>query len=167
MRAALRRAFRRWQTALDADAGEHPPLSPLFVSDDGAGTWSELKELPVRSTGDRHVAKYAPDGRLIVAFRDRAVCSQTYGHYVAWVGRYEDIVSRREGQYRIKLLHNAARTPQDAPGAGDADCGYSDLELLPGGTIIATTYVKYRAGPEKHSVVSTRFKIEETDALLK
>ncbi len=137
------------------------------VSDDCARTWSEPKELPAALTGDRHVAKYAPDGRLVVAFRDRAVCSQTYGHYVAWVGRFEDIVNRREGQYRIKLLHNAARTAQDAPGVGDADCGYSDLELLPGGTIIATTYVKYRAGPEKHSVVSTRFKIEETDALLK
>jgi hypothetical protein len=31
---------------------------------------------------------------------------------------------------------------------------------------VATTYVKYAPGPEKHSVVSTRFKISETDAML-
>jgi hypothetical protein len=30
---------------------------------------------------------------------------------------------------------------------------------------VATTYVKYRAGPEKNSVVSVRFKLAETDRL--
>jgi sialidase-1 len=34
---------------------------------------------------------------------------------------------------------------------------------LPDGTIIATTYIKYRDDDSKHSVVSTRFKIQETD----
>ena len=37
------------------------------------------------------------------------------------------------------------------------------MELLPDGTIVATTYIKYRAGTAKHSVVSTRFKLSETD----
>ena len=137
------------------------------VSTDDARTWSEPKELPAALTGDRHVIKYTPDGRLVVAFRDMAKVSPTYGHYVAWVGTFEDIENRREGQYRIKLLHNANRTAADAPGAGNTDCGYSDLELLGDGTILATTYIKYAAGPEKNSVVSTRFKLSETDALAK
>ena len=136
------------------------------VSDDGARTWSAPEELPAALTGDRHVMKYAPDGRLVVAMRDMAKTSPTYGHYVAWVGRYDDIVGRREGEYRIKLLHNAARTTADGPGQGNADCGYSDIELLPDGTLVATTYVKYHPGPEKHSVVSTRFTLAETDGLL-
>jgi hypothetical protein len=135
------------------------------VSTDDVRTWSEPKELPASLTGDRHVIKHAPDGRLVVAFRDMAKASPTYGHYVAWVGTFEDIENRREGQYRIKLLHNANRTAADAPGTGNTDCGYSDLELLGDGTIIATTYIKYAAGPEKNSVVSTRFKLSETDAL--
>lgn len=135
------------------------------VSNDDARTWTAPQELPAALTGDRHVMKYAPDGRLVVAMRDMAKTSATYGHYVAWVGRYEDIVGRREGEYRIKLLHNATRTTADAPGSGNSDCGYSDLELLPDGTFVATTYVKYRPGPEKHSVVSTRFTLAETDAL--
>ena len=135
------------------------------VSDDDSRTWSEPKELPAALTGDRHVMKYAPDGRLVVAMRDMSKTSATYGNYVAWVGHYEDIVGRREGQYRIKLLHNANRTPEDKPGTGNADCGYSDLELLPDGTFVATTYIKYRSGPEKNSVINARFKLAEMDAL--
>lgn len=45
------------------------------------------------------------------------------------------------------------------------DCGYPGLEVLPDGTIIATTYLQYHPGPEKHSVVSVRFKIEEIDRM--
>lgn len=136
------------------------------VSDDEARTWSPPRELPAALTGDRHAAKYAPDGRLVVAMRDMAKTSPTFGNYVAWVGRYDDIVAGREGQYRIKLLNNAGRTATDGPGRGNTDCGYSDIELLPDGTLVATTYVKYAPGPEKHSVVSTRFTLAETDALL-
>lgn len=35
------------------------------------------------------------------------------------------------------------------------------------GTIVATTYVKYAPGKEKHSVVSVRFNLATTDALVK
>ena len=42
---------------------------------------------------------------------------------------------------------------------------YSGLEVLPDGTIVATNDIKYQAGPEKHSVVSTRFKLNETDEM--
>ena len=66
-----------------------------------------------------------------------------------------DILAGRPGQYRIKLLHSHA----------GGDCGYPGVEVLPDGTIVATTYIKYRPGPEKHSVVCTRFRLEETDRL--
>ena len=135
------------------------------IGDANALHWSEPKELPAALTGDRHTIKALPDGRLVVAFRDMAKTSKTYGHYVAWVGTFDDIRNGREGQYRIKLLHNAARSTEDAPGSGSTDCGYSDLEQLPDGTILATTYVKTAGGPEKPSVISTRFTIAETDAL--
>ena len=145
----------------------HKNHSLFSISDDQAETWSEPRELPAALTGDRHVACFAPDGRLVVAMRDMAKSSASYGHYVAWVGRYEDIIEGREGQYRIKLLHNSNRTEKDVPGAGNVDCGYSDLEVLPDGTIIATTYVKYAVGAEQNSVVSARFQLKEIDALLK
>jgi hypothetical protein len=40
------------------------------------------------------------------------------------------------------------------------------LSTLTDGTIVATTYVQYAAGNEQNSVVSVRFKLSETDALL-
>jgi len=40
------------------------------------------------------------------------------------------------------------------------------MELLPDGTIVATTYIKYQPGKKKHSVVSTRFTLKGTDLLV-
>ena len=127
----------------------------IFSGDEGE-TWTDAVELPAALTGDRHQPRYSTDGRLVIPFRDMAAESATKGHFVAWVGTYDDIVSGREGQCRIKLLHSYAGT----------DCGYPGLELLPDGTFAATTYVKYTSGPEKHSVVSVRFNLDEIDARL-
>ena len=127
--------------------------SLMMFSDDEGETWSKAANTPWGLSGHRHCPKYAPDGRLVVPFRDRAPYSPTFGHFVAWVGPYEDIRNGRPGQYRIKLLHSYAGT----------DCGYPGLEVLPDGTFVATTYIKYKPGPEKHSVVSVRFKLHELD----
>jgi len=133
----------------------HKGRSLMMFSSDEAKTWSDPVDTPWGLTGDRHMGVYTEDGRLVVAFRDKALGSPTLGHFVAWVGTYDDIKAGKPGQYRIKLLHSYA----------GHDCGYPGMELLPDGTIVATTYVKYRSGKAKHSVVSTRFKIAETDAL--
>lgn len=125
----------------------------FITSDDEGKTWSEVKALPLGLHGDRHKAVYAKDGRLVIAFRDTGLKSPTKNHFVAWVGRYEDIGSGKDGEYRIKLLHSYKAS----------DCGYPGLELLPDGTVVATTYIKYREGPEQNSVVSTRFTLAETD----
>jgi hypothetical protein len=127
-----------------------------FSHDEGA-TWSEPVETSWPLTGDRHQPRYSDDGRLVICFRDMAADSATRGHFVAWVGTFQDIVDGADGQYRVKLLHSHAE--------GVSDCGYPGLELLPDGTFVATTYIKYRPGPEKHSVVSSRFKLSEIDAL--
>jgi flavin-dependent dehydrogenase len=132
-------------------------IALFMTSDDEGLTWSAAKPLPAGLFGDRHMPHYAPDGRLVVCFRDTGAGSPTKSHFVAWVGRYEDIVAGHDGQYRIKLLHSYKGT----------DCGYPGLELLPDGTFVATTYIKYRPGPELNSVVSTRFQLTETDALAK
>jgi len=83
--------------------------------------------------------------------------SPTKGHFVAWVGRYDDIVKDRQGQYRIKLLHQHGAKPWD--------CGYSGLELLPDGTLVATTCVKHKPN-ENNSIISVRFKLKEIDKKL-
>jgi|GEM_PF-6356196 len=137
---------------------KHKSNSLQMVSDDEGKTWSKPAETSWGLTGDRHCPRYAPDGRLVVVFRDVAQPCPPRGHFVAWVGRYEDIVKGREGQYRIKLMHHYGRA---------GDCGYPGLELLGDGTFAATTYIKHKPGPERHSVVSVRFKLDEIDRKLK
>lgn len=142
------------------DFAEGAAYNSLYcVSDNEGATWSLPKRLPAGLTGDRHAPLYTSDGRLVVAMRDtlRNGSTPTLGHFIAWVGRYEDVVAGRDGAYRVKLLHSYA----------GGDCGYPSLQRLPDGTIVATTYIKYAEGPEHQSVVSTRFKIEELDAMLK
>lgn len=131
-------------------AGSH-----YITSDDEGRTWSALKPLPEGLWGDRHAPRYSADGRLVVTFRDMGPDKRTHNHFVAWVGSYEDIVSGREGHRKILLLRSYA----------GSDCGYSGLELLPDGTLVATTYIKYREGAERNSVVSTRFTLAEVEQI--
>lgn len=116
-------------------------------------TWSAPKLLPETLFGDRHQAKYSRDGRLVIVFRDTGKDSPARNHFVAWIGTYADILKGNPGQFRVKLLHSYK----------GGDCGYSGLERLPGDTFVATTYIKYRPGPEKNSVVSVRFSLRDIE----
>jgi hypothetical protein len=127
--------------------------SLVMVSNDDGKTWSEMVELPGALTGDRHLARYTSDGRLLVVFRDMAHDTPTRGDFVAWVGTYEDILAGRQGQYRVRLLDNHGR-----PG----DTGYSGLERLHDGTFVATTYCVLKKG-EQPCIVSVRFTVDDLD----
>jgi hypothetical protein len=125
-------------------------LSKLIFSRDEGKTWSDPIESSWGVTGHRHHGVCLPDGRWVIAFRDTAPGSPTRNHFVVWLGTYEDIRERRPGR-RIKLLHSFA----------GSDCGYAALELLPDGTVFATTYIKYWNDNRKHSVVGVRIKPED------
>ena len=60
------------------------------------------------------------------------------GDWVAWVGKYDDIIGARQGQYRVRLMHNTK----------GADCAYPGVELLPDGTIVTTTYGHWTEGEQ-------------------
>ena len=126
--------------------------SMIMFSNDEGQTWSTPVEMPLSLTGDRHLPRYTNDGRLVIPFRDMSKGSRTFGDFVAWVGTYEDLVHRRPGQYRIRLLSSPKKI----------DLGYPGLERLPDGTFVATTYAVLKKG-EQHSVVSIRFTLKETD----
>lgn len=123
----------------------------MFSNDEGK-TWTAPRELPAALTGDRHVAKYAPDGRLFVSFRDTTRESATHGDWVGWVGTYDDIVNGREGQYRVRLMDNHK----------DVDCAYPGVEVLPDGTIVTTTYGHWIEN-EPPFIVSVRFTLGDID----
>lgn len=126
----------------------------LLRSDDEGRSWWGPTPLPHALAGDRHVAAHAPDGRLVVSFRDMAPGSPTRGDWVAWVGTYDDLVAGRAGRYRVRLMDNLHGT----------DCGYPGVEVLGDGTLVATSYGHWRAG-EAPYVVSVRFTLAELDAL--
>ena len=126
----------------------------MFSSDEGA-TWSSPRELPGALTGDRHTAKYTPDGRLVISFRDTTRDSRTQGDWVAWVGTWDDIAEGREGQYRVRLMDNLHRW----------DCAYPGVEVLPDGTVVCVTYGHWTEGAEPW-IACVRFTMEELDAML-
>ena len=132
----------------------HAGCRLMMFSHDEGKTWSQAEDTPWGLSGDRHQGVQLPDGREVIVFRDMAPSSPTRGHFVGWVGPYAAIHSKEvKGTYRIKLLHSYA----------GADCGYPGIHLLPDGTILATTYIKYWNDARKQSVVSVRFRIDETD----
>ena len=128
--------------------------SYLIISDDEGRTWTSPRELPGALTGDRHVGKYAPDGRLFLSFRDTTRDSPTHGDWVGWVGTYDDIIAGRQGQYRVRLMDNHQKI----------DCAYPGVEVLPDGTFVVTTYGHWSPGATA-TVVSVRFTLAEVDAL--
>jgi hypothetical protein len=125
----------------------------IFSADEGR-TWTPPRELPGALTGDRHTGKYAPDGRLLVSFRDLTHESPTRGDWVAWVGTFDDIARGREGQYRVRLMDNTK----------SADCAYPGVEVLPDGTFVVTTYGHWTEGEEPY-IMSVRLKLGELDRL--
>ena len=127
----------------------------IFSRDEGQ-SWSEPRALSGSLTGDRHVAKYAPDGRLFISFRDTTLESPTKGDWGAWVGTYDDIVENREGQYRVRLMKNHK----------SGDCAYPGVEVLPDGTFVTTTYGHWQPGQAPY-IASVRLKLQELDALQK
>jgi hypothetical protein len=124
----------------------------VIFSDDEGRTWTTPRELPASLTGDRHTAKYAPDGRLLVSFRDMGQDSPTKGDWIAWVGLYDDLVRGREGQYRVRLMDNQ----------NSWDCCYPGVEVLPDGTFVLTTYGHWTANEQPY-IVSVRLRLDEID----
>lgn len=135
--------------------------SYVMFSNDEAKTWTVPRELPGALTGDRHTGKYAPDGRLFISFRDTTHESATKGDWVGWVGRYDDIVKGREGQYRVRLMKNYPNAK-----GWNADCAYPGVEVLRDGTFVTTTYGHWQEAQPPY-VVSVRFKLAELDAKAK
>jgi hypothetical protein len=126
----------------------------VIFSDDEGRAWTAPRQLPGSLTGDRHVGKYGPDGRLFVSFRDTTHESPTRGDWAGWVGTYDDIVAGREGQYRVRLMDNRKA----------ADCAYPGVEVLPDGTCVATTYGHWTEGEQPY-IVSVRFTLADLDEL--
>ncbi|MCX8160756.1 MAG: glycoside hydrolase [Candidatus Saccharicenans sp.] len=130
--------------------------SQVIFSIDEGKTWSAPSSLPAALTGDRHVAKYLPDGRLLVVFRDMTEGSPTWGDWVGWIGRFEDLEKGTEGRFRVRFMDNHQ----------DGDCGYAGLEILPDGTIVTVSYGHWVEGHPPF-IVCVRISAKELGRLPK
>ncbi len=157
--------------------------SMLAFSYDEGNTWTKLKEAPSALNGDRHKAEYLKDGRLFITFRsierDKAKLSAVGEHsrnffsegWVAWVGTFDDIVSwyggnrTAEGQYRIKLAHTYNAGQSSASLNANGDTGYAGLAVLRDGTVITSSYGRFKADSSKTFIASKRINISDTDEL--
>lgn len=150
----------------------------ISFSNDRGLTWSDPKELPGSLTGERHTAKYTPEGRLVVLFRDYSPlnpANPSHGDWVAWVGRWDDLIKGGEGQYRIRLHRNYGNSTN----ANIGDCGYSGVEVLPDGEVLAISYGHWDLVPgSKHPnhpegrgaspyILQARFKLADCDRWVK
>ena len=125
----------------------------MMISRDEGKTWSEPRELPASLTGDRHTAKYLPDGRIFISFRDMLKSSPTKCCWVGWVGTYDDIVCGRDGQYRVLFKRTVN---------GIHDCAYPGVEILPDGTVVSVTYGRWEH-PDYSFIYRVKFNISELD----
>ena len=99
-------------------------------------------------TTERHLVCYAPDGWLMVAFRNQAKGLATKG---SWVGTYDDIIQGRKWQYRVRLRHQY--------GSSSFDWGYSGLKYLPTAPLTSNT----GRPPKKTRLSACRSKNNESD----
>lgn len=124
--------------------------SMVAFSDDAGLTWTDPREMPGALTGHRHESVNLPDGRTMVFMRDYSPLhleNPSHGDWVAWVGTFDDLEKGNEGEYRIHLRRNYGNSTNNNIG----DCGYSGVELLPDGTVLALTYGHWDLAPgSKH-----------------
>lgn len=152
--------------------------SMIAFSDDRGVTWSDPVELPGSLTGERHTAKYAADGRIVACFRDFSPLNPrnpSHGDWVAWIGTWDDLVNGNEGQCRIRLRRNYGNSTNNNIG----DCGYTGVEVLPDGRILAITYGHWDLVPGSNHpnhpqgrgqapyILQVRFRMEDVDRWLK
>jgi hypothetical protein len=158
--------------------------SQIIFSNDEGKTWSHPRPLPNELTGDRHVLKYTPDGRILAVFRDisrdavkpdledlaekreepnlskialeTGQGSPTEGDWVGWIGTWNDLVTGKKGQYRIRFKDNIHGW----------DCSYPGVELLTDGTFVVTTYGHWEKDREPY-ILSVRFTMKELDEKFK
>ncbi len=122
---------KRIACLLRENSRRHP--SQVIFSNDEGETWTRPLPLMPLLWGDRHTAKYLPDGRLFISYRCNWPGTDKpdfQGDWVAWVGRFEELVNEKPNGLFIRLKDNFKA----------ADCAYPGVEVLPDGTVVTTTY---------------------------
>lgn len=129
-----------------ARSQSHNNPATMFYSDDEGETWSRPADLPGSLAGERHKGLYDPvSGKLVITFRainyDKngnnafdGGSDWRCGDWEAWVGTYEDLMSLKDGDYRLILDEDWSNNTYSG------DTGYTGMVVLPDGTFVMDSY---------------------------
>lgn len=123
----------------------HNGGSMLIVSEDEGETWTAPTELPASLAGERHKIIYDnTTEKLYITFREIILDEDKDGFFsdddwkagdwLLWVGSYDDLISGKEGDFRIRLAEDF--TPSEKSG----DTGYAGFVLLPNRQFVLASY---------------------------
>ena len=144
--------------------------SLISVSTDEGETWSELKELPLCLTGDRHKAEYdATTGKVLISFRlclpgmkSSAFSTQNLlgGYWVGWVGDPQDLIDYATGDADKTQTIGDALIVLGKTNDGGTDCGYSGTACRDG-VFVLSSYGKFDAGASVPFIMQAKFKLSD------
>ncbi|MEG2087513.1 MAG: sialidase family protein, partial [Angelakisella sp.] len=153
------------ELALLARAQKKVTNAMVAFSTDEGEHWTAPVELPRVLMGERHKACYnRAQDRLVVTFRDIIRNPQQdeqwmAGDLMAWVGRYDDLHGRREGDYTVRL-------GKDYSLGRGGDCGYAGNVLTGDNTFAVTSYGHWdQEAPTESYVITALLDLTETDRL--
>ena len=144
--------------------------SLICVSTDEGETWSELKELPLCLTGDRHKAEYdATTGKVLISFRlclpgmrSSAFSAQNLlgGYWVGWVGDPESLIDYATGDADKSAAFGDALIVLGATNDGGTDCGYSGTACKDG-MFVLSSYGKFADGAANPFIMQAKFNLAD------
>ena len=140
--------------------------SYLIVSDDEGKSWSKPKELPITLTGDRHTAKYLPDGRLL--FRSDAEQQSALNLESLKV----QFPTKEIGLGGLELMTILCKASQVSMLLKlqiiqkNWDTSYPGVEILEDGNILTTTYGHWKQNQAPY-IIAVRIKAAELDEIAK
>ena len=144
--------------------------SLICVSTDEGETWSELKELPLCLTGDRHKAEYdLATGKVLISFRlclpgmkSSAFSTQNLlgGYWVGWVGDPQELIDYATGDADKSAAFGDALIVLGATNDGGTDCGYSGTACKDG-TFVLSSYGKFADGAANPFIMQAKFNLAD------
>jgi len=131
--------------------GVHGETAWACVSTDEGKTWSAPVPTEKGIAGSEHVARVLPDGRVIVAFRQRNAL-------LGWTGSYKALFRRDAEAYEARLVHNYG---------DDRTVGSPNLFVRKAGEVVVIAHAQFDLHRPMPAIVAMRFETDEIERTIR